>query len=164
MANFPTGAQSFTLSLAEFAKAAPEQARTVVRKVSQEMLAKVVLRTPVGNRELWAANIERKKKGLPLYPPGYVGGRLRANWNVGIGTIDTNTSAPPDKSGQAAIAAGTAKIATASGEMDIFITNALPYAIPVEYGHSKKQAPAGMVRITVTEFQTYVDAAARSAQ
>ena len=44
-----------------------------------------------------------------------------------------------------------------------FIVNNLPYAIPLEYGHST-QAPNGMVRITVERFQQIVDAAARNNQ
>jgi len=153
VANFPTGAQTFTLSLAEFAKAAPEQARTVVRKVSIDMLTKVVMRTPVGNPSLW--------KSKP--PAGYVGGRLRANWAVSFGAPSFRTTVETDKSGQATIMRGSATIQRAYGELDIYITNSLPYAIPVEYGHSQRQAPAGMVRVTVTEFQSFVDARAREA-
>lgn len=153
MANFPTGSQSFALSLANFAEAAPEQARTVVRKVSIDMLTKVVLRTPVGNPSLW--------KSKP--PAGYVGGRLRANWAVSFGAPSFRTTVETDESGQATIMRGTSTIQRAYGELDIYITNSLPYAIPVEYGHSQRQAPAGMVRITVAEFQTFVDNAVRQA-
>lgn len=152
MANFPTGSQSFSLSLAEFAKAAPEQARTVVRKVSQEVLTKVVMRTPVGNPSLW--------KSKP--PAGYVGGRLRANWHATFGAPSFQVTAERDPAGTATIMRGTSTINRAYGDHDIYITNSLPYAIPVEYGHSK-QAPVGMVRITVAEFQTYVDNAVRQA-
>ncbi|MNJ81742.1 hypothetical protein D3C77_807050 [compost metagenome] len=41
-----------------------------------------------------------------------------------------------------------------------FIVNNLPYAIPLEYGHSS-QAPAGMVRVTLANFQRIVDEAIR---
>lgn len=153
MAKFPTSAQSFTLSLSEFAKAAPEQARTVVRRVSIDMLTKVVMRTPVGNPSLW--------KSKPL--AGYVGGRLRANWHATFGAPSFQSTAERDPAGTATIMRGTSTINRAYGDHDIYITNSLPYAIPVEYGHSKKQAPAGMVRITVTEFQTFVDNAVRQA-
>ncbi|WP_256203847.1 MULTISPECIES: hypothetical protein [unclassified Pseudomonas] len=39
--------------------------------------------------------------------------------------------------------------------------NNLPYAIPLEYGHST-QAPAGMVRVTLANFQHIVDEAIRN--
>lgn len=129
---------TFSLSLAKFAQAAPEQARTVVRKVAQEASAKIVLRSPVDT------------------------GRFHANWNAGIGVANETTTADLDKSGQAAIARANSVIDAADGVQTIYFTNSLPYAIPLEYGHSKKQAPLGMVRITVTEFQTYVDNAVRS--
>lgn len=143
----------FALSLAAFAKEAPEAARTVVRKVSIDVLTKVVQRTPVGNPSLW--------KSKP--PAGYVGGRLRANWHTTFGAPSFKVTTERDQIGAATIARGTSTIQRAYGEMDIYITNSLPYAIPVEYGHSQKQAPAGMVRVTVTEFQSFVDARAREA-
>lgn len=138
MAEFPTGAQSFTLSLAEFAKAAPEQARTVVRKASLDLLTKVVLRSPVDT------------------------GRFRANWQTSFGAPSFRVTADKDPTGQGAILRGSATISRAYGDFDIFMTNSLPYAIPLEYGYSK-QAPVGMVRITVAEFQTFVDNAVRQA-
>lgn len=128
----------FALSLAAFAKEAPEHARTVVRKVSQDVLTKVVLRSPVDT------------------------GRFRANWATSFGAPSFRVTADKDPTGQGAILRGSATIQRAYGEMDIFITNSLPYAIPLEYGYSK-QAPAGMVRVTVTELQSFVDARAREA-
>ena len=34
----------------------------------------------------------------------------------------------------------------------IYISNALPYALPLEYGHSQ-QAPNGMIRVTVEDWK-----------
>lgn len=146
-------ADTFALSLAAFAEKAPEQARQVVRKVALETLTRVVLRTPVGNPSLW--------KGKP--PKGYVGGRLRANWTVGIGAPNRATGAPPDKTGQAAIQRGASAIGAADGTRDIYLMNSMPYVREIEYEGHSRQAPAGMVRITVAEWQTLVDAMARSA-
>lgn len=143
--------ETFTLSLAAFAKKAPEQARTVVRKVSIDLLTATVLRTPVGNPDLWQSKP----------PKGYVGGRLRANWTVSIGAPDTTTTAAIDKSGAATIGAGSATIEAADTTQAIYMTNSLPYALPIEYGHSGVQAPAGMVRVSVADFQAFVDKAAK---
>ena len=156
-------AEEFALQLKAFAEKATANVNTVVRRISLDVLSHVVLRTPVGNRELWAVNIERKAKGLPgLVPKGYVGGRLRANWNVSLAAPDESTSEVKDKTGASTIARGSAAIDGYTGE-DIYMTNGLPYAIPIEYG-SSKQAPAGMVRVTVAEFQTFVNTAAASVQ
>lgn len=143
---------TFALSLGQFAKQAGDNARTVVRKVSTDVLTRIVQRTPVGNPTLW--------KSKP--PPGYVGGRLRANWAASYQFPAVRVTIDVDPTGERTILKGAATIGRAMGDEPIFITNSLPYAIPVEYGHSSVQAPAGMVRITVTEFQTYVDNAVRS--
>jgi hypothetical protein len=109
-----------------------------------------VLRTPVGNPDLW--------KSKP--PKGYVGGRLRANWTVSIGVPDTTTTDAIDQSGEGTINAGRAVIDTADTTQAIYMTNSLPYAVSIEYGHSGVQAPAGMVRVSVADFQAFVDKAA----
>ena len=44
-----------------------------------------------------------------------------------------------------------------------YIINNLPYAIPLEFGHST-QAPGGMVRVTVARFQRIVLEAIRNNQ
>lgn len=100
--------------------------------------------------------------GMDIYkPPGYVGGRLRGNWNVSLGAANYSTTTTVDPSGSSTLQSGRAALATADGEKDVWIVNGLPYALPIEYGHSK-QAPAGMVRVSVTEFPAYVNTAAEA--
>lgn len=142
--------ETFTLQLKAFAEKAEANASKVVRGASIDLLSRVVMRTPVGNPDLW--------KSKP--PKGYVGGRLRANWNVSLTTPDESTADSIDKTGVATIARGNEAIAGADGKEDIWMVNALPYAIPIEYGHSQAQAPAGMVRVSVGEWQKYVNAQA----
>ena len=72
-------------------------------------------------------------------------GRARANWRVGIGTnpagFDEDAT---DKSGSATIAQGQSTISTwKSGQGSIFISNNVPYIIPLDEG-SSAQAPNGM--------------------
>jgi hypothetical protein len=145
-------AETFALSLAAFAQKAPDQARTVVRKVAGDALTRLVRRTPVGNPSLW-----RSKP-----PKGYVGGRLRANWTASQGVPNLTVTLTRDRSGQTTISRGLAVIQAADGEHSIYLMNSLPYVREIEYEGHSAQAPAGMVRITVTEFQTMVDAAVRS--
>lgn len=127
--------ETFGLDIARFvekAKAAPEQ---VVRKVGLDLASRVVLRSPVDT------------------------GRFRANWNVAFGRVDTLTTPSTDKTGGKTIERVRVQLNGWTPGQDIYLTNSLPYAIPLEYGWSKKQAPNGMVRITVAEFQTFVNAA-----
>ncbi|HEY1138777.1 MAG TPA: hypothetical protein VGE88_01025 [Lysobacter sp.] len=145
-------ADTFALNLKQFADKAGENARQVVRQVSIDLLTRIVLRTPVGNPSLW--------KGKP--PAGYVGGRARANWAVSIGTSNHAVTDRIDKSGQPTIDRGSATILSATSDAPIYIMNSLPYIRPLEYEGHSKQAPAGMVRVSVTEFQTFVDNAVKA--
>jgi hypothetical protein len=142
----------FALQLGAFAKQVPEKARQAVRGATLGITKEVVFTTPVGNPTLW--------KNKP--PKGYVGGRLRANWNAGLASPDLTTTDAIDPVGEETIA----RAGVVLGEWkdgDIYLTNNLPYAVPVEYGHSS-QAPAGMVRVSVTHWQTFVDTAALELQ
>lgn len=147
-------ADTFALSLAGFAAKAPDKARTVVRKVAIDTLARVVMRTPVGNPSLWRGKA----------PKGYVGGRLRANWTVGIGAPNHTTTNFRDRSrnGELTATVGASRIAASDGERPIFLMNSLPYVREIEYEGHSTQAPVGMVRVTVAEFQTMVDEISRS--
>jgi hypothetical protein len=141
--------QSFALDIRAFvekAKAAPAQ---VIRRATLELFTSVVLRSPVGNPDLWAHKP----------PPGYVGGRFRANWNVSLVSPDTGTTEGVDANGAATVDRGVSVLAHADGTQDIYITNNLPYAVSLEYGHSGVQAPQGMVRVSLAEFSQYIDKA-----
>lgn len=89
----------------------------------------------------------------------YVGGRFKNNWQVGIGGINNNTDRRPQSDGNAALAAYEGAIRGWTPGATIFLTNSMPYARALEYGHSQ-QAPGGMVRLTV---QNYSEAVARAA-
>jgi len=139
-------ADTFALDIGKFIAKAGGNVEQVVQKVGADILRSVVEKSPVGDPKFW--------KSKP--PAGYVGGRLRANWNVSFGTPNVSTTTATDKSGDVTNARGVAVLTGWKGEAEIYVMNSLPYVRPVEYGHSKLQAPAGMVRITVTEFQTFI--------
>ena len=105
-----------------------DRANKAVRALMLEVTKRIVMRTPVDT------------------------GRARGNWNVGIGNPDRAVSENGDKNGGGTIARGEVVIESANGEQPFFITNSLPYIVPLEDGWSK-QAPAGMVKLTVAELQ-----------
>jgi len=77
-------------------------------------------------------------------------GRLRGNWQVQLnkpakGTLTTTKAQSPD-------AAKKAKLGDS-----VFITNNLPYAQVIENG-SSKQAPSGMIKVVIAEWQRIVKA------
>jgi hypothetical protein len=144
---------SFSKDIARFRKHTLSKAEKVKRGTGISLFSKIVLRTPVGNPINW--------KSKP--PKGYIGGRLRGNWQVESGKPASGTKGI-DPTGSLTIAAGTANALRNRLGVPLFITNNLPYAIPVEHGHSQIQAPAGMVRITLTEFKREVAKQARKAR
>lgn len=74
-------------------------------------------------------------------------GRARANWFVSEGAprTDTTESTTPEQRPQL------------TGRAPIYVTNSLPYIVPLEFGHSK-QAPHGMVRKALAEVAASINA------
>lgn len=123
---------SFSGQLGNFAKKTGISMDKVVRKVCLDLDRSLVMGTPVDT------------------------GLARANWFVGTnrsGVIDPTES----KSGASSLARGAQFAASLRAGCVFYITNNLPYILPLEYGHSKKQAPLGWVRATVSRFQKMVD-------
>jgi hypothetical protein len=82
-------------------------------------------------------------------------GRFRANWIVSKNRMNPAKINTVDKTGTSSITRGTQTIETFEYKKDksIIIQNNLPYANRLENGHSK-QAPKGMVALTLTEMKT----------
>jgi hypothetical protein len=114
-----------------------------------ELVLSVIVKSPVGDPALW------KTKA----PPGYVGGQFKANWRLGIGSIDGTTSEEIDPDGGATLDNIVGTIPEEAGGKVYFITNSLPYSVRLENGWSN-QAPAGIVGLTVIEFSQMVSQAA----
>lgn len=84
-------------------------------------------------------------------------GRARGNWNIAIGRADFSTSERTDKSGAEGTARALAVTATpAVARESTYLVNGLPYIDGLEHGTSK-QAPAGMVKVTVAELRPLVE-------
>lgn len=96
----------------------------------------VVMATPVGDPKLW------QHPG----PKGYVGGRARTNWVVGIGHADSSTTEAVDFA--TALRTGRTQIEGAKPGQAVHISNNLPYIVPLNEGHSR-QAPSGFIEQAV---------------
>lgn len=127
----------FTANIAAFVEKAKGNMDLVVRKVALEMFTRVVIKSPVDT------------------------GRFKGNWQVAIGSIPAGTLNLDDKAGTATIAKVTAAALNLEAGQVIYLVNNLPYAQKLEFGHSK-QAPSGMVRLTILEFNNVVENAAQS--
>jgi hypothetical protein len=144
---------SFTVDLRKFAKKYEKKADIVVKKVVFDIGSRVVRRTPVGDPVYW--------KSKP--PPGYVGGRARANWQHGM-TLKKNELNKIDKTGAVTIGGIWSSIPDNAAGKIHFLSNNVPYIHRLEGGTWSRQAPNGMVAVTITEFDNIVNTTAKAEQ
>ncbi|ENB9666708.1 HK97 gp10 family phage protein [Pseudomonas putida] len=94
-----------------------------VRVIALAMLNEIVLRSPVDT------------------------GRFRGNNIVSVGAPVYTSSANVDPTGSETIQQGVRVMTGLEPYTQVFIQNNLPYAVPLEDGHSK-QAPAGIYAVS----------------
>jgi hypothetical protein len=93
-------------------------------------------------------------------------GVFRGNWNVGVNIKDRSTKVPKKKKGKkkkanrnvidpVKFAEGEGRIGSVKLGDTINISNALPYAMRLEFGYSA-QRPDGMVRTTIMELRFWL--------
>lgn len=143
----------------EFARKTLERADKLIRAVGIKTFSAVIRDTPVGDPDLWK-NTKKDSKGRGKGPAGYVGGRLRANWNCSLGAADTGTSESTNHQG--AIPAMTKTCEDADRKDTLWLSNSLPYAGRIEYEGHSRQAPEGMVRRNVTRIKRIISSELRN--
>lgn len=110
------------------------RSRKLVQGLTLETHRRLVLRTPVDT------------------------GRARGNWMLSVDEPDSSTRPDNfDRNGAAAAAEAAGFAKQVDFGDNVFIVNNLPYIEPLENGHSK-QAPNGMVAVTVAEMQAFGEA------
>lgn len=128
---------SFTVDLDRFLGREHAKREDAVKKTATEVFSRVIMRTPVDT------------------------GRARSNWTATIGQHTAATTDYADPTGISAISAASAVVSGWNHEQgSVWLSNNLPYIGPLEYGHSK-QAPVGMVGVTIAEFDGIANEAAR---
>lgn len=125
MASNSGSLKQFAVRMRGRADQIPDRADQIVRQIALAADRTLVLATPVKS------------------------GRARVNWQASLGAPATGTiDAEPGKRGsvRAATSQAEAVIAAYRGGPGaaIFLTNNLPYIVPLNNGHSK-QAPAGFI-------------------
>ena len=123
-------AKQFTLQLNKEIADTEEKIEDAISLIAMDSLRGVVMKSPVDT------------------------GRFRGNWIVSKNAANTTSSQITDKNGGQTITKGSGVIDTFDMNTDsrIIIQNNLPYANRLENGWSK-QAPNGMVALTVAEMQ-----------
>jgi len=143
---------TFTLQIDKWVKKSAKRMQAVERKIVIDLATAIVVRNPVGNPSLWSSPA----------PAGYVGGRSRANWqhSTGFSPRVVNTERT-DASGVTTIGTVTANVLGTTPGSVHWIANGLPYIRKLEEGFST-QAPGGMVKLAVAQFDGVVREAAAS--
>lgn len=122
---------NFDLPLAAFAKKLEIKLEEVCQRVALDALTRIVQRTPVKT------------------------GRARSSWNLTV--REASDDVPDDFDFQNdAIQRAQGIAAQIDGKEQIFIVSNLPYIERLENGWSK-QAPAGMVRLSIAEIEVEME-------
>lgn len=128
----------FALDIAKFNKKTEVSIDTIVRKVSLELLIRLIAKSPVDT------------------------GRFRGNWQVESPTPNLDVDPEGfDRIGTVTMARGLAKVKKLTAGPLVWITNNVSYGEFLERGHSK-QAPKGVLMQVVQSFPGIVERAARS--
>ena len=137
---------TFAVQLKQFADKTKAQADNAVGRIVVNMASRLDQRSPVGDASYW--------KSKP--PPGYVGGRFRGNWQLGVDFVPVGETGRIDPDGGATLSAIKLEIPAQAAGPVYYLANNVPYAQAIEDGHSTRQAPNGVVVLTAMEFQAVV--------
>lgn len=128
---------AFKSSFAKLLKSAGDKADLVVRKTMLELQNGMIEKSPV------------------------LTGRFKGAWQAGVGSANTSETSRVDKTPLGDFDKVGASLATQEvlkswkPGQTIWLTNSMPYAKRLEYGWSK-QAPSGVVRLTVQNYSAYL--------
>lgn len=135
---------SFESQVKKWAKKAIKRKDNIVSYSFKRLGTLVVNRTPIGDVSTWENN-----------PPiDYRPGTLANNWFAGIGEPEPVELREPNVTAADSLSQIDAASLIAPGKL-MHISNPSPHARRNEYGWSN-QAPQGMVRISVREWQDIV--------
>lgn len=153
----------------------------VVRLTVLRLFEGVVMRSAVGNPDIWAVNTTAREYNLAVAdenarlraegggrieqgrkvhdsmeikkPAGYTGGRYRGNWQLAMNTPTIAETGRIDKSGTRTISAARGVMAGLDIDktQTIWFINNAPYSYVLEVGHSQQQ-PNGNARLALVEF------------
>jgi hypothetical protein len=129
-----SGVASFKADLDAFARFMDMSINQAIQKIVAEIFTRIVKKTP------------------------YDTGNAKANWNVSLSVPDTSVQPFTGASSAAeniSLARLNKILPGIRFEQAIFLTNAVSYIIYLERGWSK-QAPAGMVAVSLAEVEAFI--------
>jgi len=134
----------FSLDVSAFCEKAKKNPETVMRAVSIKLFSAIIKGSPVDT------------------------GRFRMNWQAAGASPASGAIPGTDVSGDKASSDAANFVTATSDWQELTLTNNLPYAEVLEFGGYpgdgpntiggySKQAPAGMVRVNITRFNTLLN-------
>lgn len=136
---------SFSLDLQRFVEKTKAKADDAVGAIVVGVASRIDERSPVGDAKYWVSPP----------PKGYVGGHFRANWQLGVDAVPQGEIPGVDQTGEATQGRIVASIPDEAAGNVYWLANNTPYARRLEEGWSR-QAPQGMVALTVVEYEQIV--------
>ena len=130
---------SLSLDLSAFANKGEKKMSIIARKVFIDISTDIIKKSPVDTS------------------------RFRSNWMPEINKFSTETTENTE-SESATIARVVNKTNSFKLGNMMSLSNNLPYAMALEFGHSQKQAPSGMVRVSFAKAQRWVKLETAKAQ
>lgn len=127
---------NFSIDISRFVEKSKGRIDTIVKKVTLDVFSSVISMSPVDT------------------------GRFRGNWVASIGSYGNQILSVTDKSGDGTISEASRVVNNGNAGTIMYLVNNLPYAQRLEYGYSN-QAPSGMIRVTIANYQDYVRKASR---
>lgn len=141
---------NFTAPLKEFAELLNLNMQTVVRAIAVDLHRRITLRTPVDTgraRSSWVMTVGAPSSFVPPEPPaGTKGKKVKSKQsfeNVFTGGLASITEIPP-------------AVQEIDGTKPVYIVSNLDYIYNLEQGTSR-QAPLGMVTISIVELESEVE-------
>lgn len=117
----------FTAAIKRFQEKATQRVSRTRRAVALELFNSVIADTPVRT------------------------GRAQGNWQA---SLDTPVAGTVERLGEHMAKAEAERVTLSAGpDSTIYLSNNLPYIVPLEYGHSQEQAPHGMVRKNMSRIE-----------
>lgn len=139
--------RTFLRDLDDFAERVGLEQRTIVKKIAFDLFGAIVKRTPVDT------------------------GRARASWTIAVGSANRAVQPEGEYPAYQQDRETVAQVAQAAAQQEIagffalaglkkgvitepiWISNNLPYIVELEQGHSKDQAPNGMVDLAILDVE-----------
>lgn len=137
---------SFSRQIKKFVAKTKKDTDDVVKEIFLNLSTRIIERTPIGDPTSWQSPA----------PKTYEAGTLKNSWYSGIGETPLSLDVrSPSTTGADARNNAFGTASKVVGNI-AYIANPAPYAFRIEFDSWSPQAEAGMVRITLQEFDQIV--------